>query len=72
MCVDFLLKLSSAIEFSGVLSQKYIHLHLQYPLFFSDFNETVLYRFSKNTEVSVLMKLHPVGAALFHADSQTQ
>jgi hypothetical protein len=28
-------------------------------------------RFSKNIRISNIMKIHPVGAELFHADGQT-
>ena len=30
-----------------------------------------LYRFSKNTHMSNIMKIRPVGAGLFHADGRT-
>jgi len=47
----------------------YIGLHVKYPLFLSDFNETYISRqFSKNLQISNLMKIRPVGAELFHAD----
>ena len=31
----------------------------------------ILDRFLKNTQISNLIKVHPVGAELFHADGQT-
>jgi hypothetical protein len=51
----------------------YTGLHLEYPLFFSDFNETSILAtdFSKNTQISNFMKIHPVGAQSFQADGQT-
>jgi len=51
----------------------YVDLHVKYPLFMSDFNETWIYpdRFSKNTQISNFMKIRLVGAELFHADRQT-
>ena len=41
-----------------------IGLHVKYPLFLSDFNETLIFtdRFSKNTRIESFMKIHPVGA----------
>jgi hypothetical protein len=46
----------------------YIGFHVQDPLFLSDFNET-WQNFEKCA--SDFVKIHPVGAALFHADRQT-
>ena len=45
-------------------------LPVKYPLFLSDFKETsnFLDRFSKNPQISDLMKISPVGAKLLHAD----
>jgi len=45
----------------------YIGLHVKYPLFLLDFNETLnfLDRFSKNIQVSNFMKIRRVGAELF-------
>jgi len=48
-----------------------IGLHVKYPLFFTDFNETYLDRFSKNPQISNFMKIRPVGAELFHKGRQT-
>jgi len=46
--------------------------HVKYLLFLSDFNETSFFnRFSKNTQISTIMKIHPAGAELFHAGEQT-
>jgi hypothetical protein len=38
----------------------------------SDFNKTGIFStdFQKNTQISNFMKIHPVGAELFHADRQ--
>ena len=49
-------------------------LHVKYPLFLSDFNDTWIFSagfFSKNTQIHNFMKIHPVGAELFYADGQT-
>jgi hypothetical protein len=48
-------------------------IHIKYLLLLSDYNKTknFLDRFSKNTQISTLMKIRPVGAELFHADGQT-
>jgi hypothetical protein len=44
-----------------------------YPLFQSNFNETLIFLnvFRKNTEISNFIKIRPVAAELFHADRQT-
>jgi hypothetical protein len=46
-------------------------LHVKYPLFFSDFNETKIFSadFSKTPQVANSMKIFKVGAK-FHADRQ--
>ena len=51
----------------------YIGLHVKYPLFLSDFNETKIFSadFSKNPQVTNSMKTLTVGAELFHADART-
>jgi hypothetical protein len=51
----------------------YIGLHVKYPLFLSDFNETwiLLTDFRKNPQISYFMNIRPVGAELFHTDGQT-
>jgi hypothetical protein len=48
----------------------YIGLHVKYPLLWSYFNETLIYLhiFEK---YSNFIRIRPVGAALFHADGQT-
>jgi hypothetical protein len=45
-------------------------LHVKYPLFLSYFNKPWIFfdSFSKNTEISIFMKIRPVGAELFYAD----
>ena len=50
----------------------FIALHVKYLLFFSDFNEILpIDRFFKNSLISNLMKIYPLGAELFHVDRQT-
>ena len=48
----------------------YMGLHVKYPLFSSDFNETCSFRqiFEKNTKISNFMKILPVAAESFHVD----
>ena len=50
----------------------YIGLHVKYPLFLSNFNQTrnVTDRFSKNPQIKNFMKTRPLGAELFNADGQ--
>jgi hypothetical protein len=49
-----------------------IGLHVRYPLFFSDFNDTWTFStiFSKNTSI-ILHENSPVGAELFHEGGRT-
>ena len=53
----------------------YRGLHVKYPLFFSDFNETwifpAVFFFSNNTQISNFMTIRPVEAELFNADIRT-
>jgi len=51
----------------------YIGLHVKYPLFFSDFNETLIFSadFSKNTQILNFMKIRQVGAEVPVADRET-
>jgi len=48
----------------------YIGLHVKYPSFLPDFNETLIFStiFSKNAQVSNFLKIPSVGAELYHAD----
>jgi hypothetical protein len=49
----------------------YIRLHVQYTLFLTDFSETRITRnILKNTQISIFLKIRPVGVELFHADGQ--
>jgi hypothetical protein len=52
----------------------YIELHVKYPLFLSDFNETWIFScdFSKNSQLPNFIRIHPVAAELFmRKDRQT-
>ena len=51
----------------------YMGLHVKYPSFLSDVNEYRIFwpDLRKNTRISNLMKIRPVGAELFHRDEQT-
>jgi len=51
----------------------YIGLHVKYPLFLPDVNETRIFStaFSKDTQISNFMEIRPVGAELFYADGRT-
>jgi len=53
--------------------KKYIGLHLKYPLFLSDRNETSVFPtdLGKILNIPYLIKIRPVGAELFHADGRT-
>jgi len=48
----------------------YNGLHVKYPLFLSNFNETLIYStdFPKMLKYKNFMKNHPFGAELFHVD----
>jgi len=50
-----------------------VGLHVRYPLFLSDFNETQTFStdFSKNIQIQNFMKILLVGAELFRADRRT-
>jgi hypothetical protein len=53
-------------------SKMYICLHVKYPLFLSEFNDTWIFStdFSKNPYILNFMKIRPMGPELFHADGQ--
>jgi len=78
MCFDFLykfcLKHFSLYEaMSETWSKMHSGLHVKYPLFLPDFNETWIFStvFSKNPQIWNFMKTRLVGATLFHADRRT-
>jgi len=56
-------------KLTKILSQMSTGLHVKYPLFLPDFNQTLI--FSKNPHIQNLTKIHPVAAELFHADGWT-
>ena len=52
----------------------YTGIHVKYPIFMSDFSVTIIVSdiFSKNTQLSNLMKIRPLQpSCLFHADGLT-
>jgi hypothetical protein len=55
-----------------ILPEMYIGLHVKYPVFLLDFNETYIFSTGvrKNTGMLNFMKIRPVEAELFHADGQ--
>ena len=61
-------------EFSEVLLQKYMGLHVKYPLFLSDCNEiwTCSTVFLKYTPVLNFTKIYPVGVVLLHEDGRVE
>ena len=74
MCFDFLYNFllqnfSLQEEMSKICSKMCSGLHVKYPSFLSDFNESCKFldRFSKNTEISNFMKLRAVEAEMLHA-----
>ena len=48
----------------------YIGFHVNYPLFLTDFNKTSIFStdFQKIPQILNFMKIHPLGAELFHVD----
>jgi hypothetical protein len=44
---------------------------MKYPCFLSDFNEIILDRFSKNTQISNFIRICPAEAELFRSDVRT-
>jgi hypothetical protein len=64
----FLKHFSLKEEMSEILSKMYVALHVKYPLFLSDLNETLIFwtDFRK-----YFLKIRPVCAKLFHMDGRT-
>ena len=51
----------------------YISLHVKYPIFLSDFSETLIFKtYSKNTQRANFMIIRPVGDQIFHAKRDGQ
>ena len=50
----------------------FIDIHVMYPLFLSDSNETWMFSaFKKKSEILKFMKICQIGTKFFHADGQT-
>jgi hypothetical protein len=59
-------------EFSEILPQMFIRLHIKYPLFLSDLDKTWIFcQIFERPQISNLMKIRQIGAELFHVDRQT-
>jgi hypothetical protein len=58
-------------EFSEILPWMCKRLHVKYPLFLSDFNETWIFSTDFRKKTAQDIRIRPVGAELFHADGQT-
>ena len=58
-------------EMSKIWSKMYISLHVPTILVKFSWKMKFLYRFLKNTPISISMKIHTLEAKLFHADGQT-
>jgi hypothetical protein len=70
---SFVWKLVVLRKLREIWSNVCMVLHVNYPLFLSDFNETLIFsgKFPKSTQIPNLMKIRPVGAKLFHAKERT-
>jgi hypothetical protein len=55
------------------MAKMYIGPHVQYPLFLSDFNETlhIPIDLRKIQKILNFMNIHPVGAEMYHLDGRT-
>jgi hypothetical protein len=74
VCNLFFLNISHSKKNSAIyLPQLYTSLHVRYPFFLSDSDETfnILHKFSENNRIPNYMKTSPVVAEMFHADGQT-
>jgi hypothetical protein len=75
VCFDFLCKFclqhfAFLIELNEMWQKMYIGIHVKYPLFLSDCNETWIFSkyCRKNTQISNFMKIRSLGRELFCAD----
>ena len=68
----FSTNLSETEECDEILLQMYTGFHGKYPLLLQILMKLEFFdRFSKNIQISKLMKKCPVGAEMFHADGRT-
>jgi hypothetical protein len=77
MCFDFLYNFclehfSFCEELSSILSKIYNGRRVKCRYSCQSLDISLLYRFSKNPQISDFMKIHPVEAEMFHADGRTR
>ena len=78
MCFDFFYKfyvrnLSFQEELLELFLQMWKRLHVRYLLFLPDFSDTWIFStdFSKRSQISNFIRIHPVGVESFHVDRRT-